>query len=110
MNEVVRVDVFSGQRYDGDWPPDGFTDALAWFQDKLAQIPDKFKGVARCEISSEGGYEDSHYGYIEIWYYRPETEDEKAERIAKRDAELAAQRFNELAILRTLKEKYPEAT
>jgi hypothetical protein len=43
-------------------------------------IPAEFRERARCEISSTGGYEGSHYATIEVSYERPETPEETANR------------------------------
>jgi hypothetical protein len=106
----VRVEVFNADQYDGDWPtekcPAKLADAIQWFQGKLEVIPPEFRDSATCEIGSTSGYEDSHYGHIEIWYERPETAEERAARRADRKAKDAAKTELELATLRELQAKY----
>ena len=60
-------------------------------------IPAEFRATASCEISSESGYEDSHYPAITVRYMRPETLQEAAECEARdkqrRDEETAKARI-----------------
>lgn len=109
----VKVVVFDGKQYDGDWPTPDFPTTLRatieWFQRKLEQIPPEYRDAARCEIESSGGYEGSHYGRITIEYYRAETDDEMDARITKERAALQALQEKEKAALRALRNKYPEA-
>jgi len=110
----IRVTVCDTEQYDGDWPtpnyPTRLVDAIAWFKTKLKEIPVEYRDTARCTIDSIGGYESSHYGHIEISYDRPETTAEQGERLAKAEAQDWSLKERELAALRALKLKYPDAS
>lgn len=105
--ETVTVTVFDGEQHNGDWPALRLVDAIAWFQAKLAEIPEEYRAEARCEIDSSSGYEDCHYGHILISYCRPETDEELAARIAQERADKAHCERMEIAALRALQAKYP---
>lgn len=109
---TVRVSVFDGEQYDGSWPSPEYesklVDVIAWFETILETIPEEYRDVARCRIDSASGYEGSHYGHIEIEYYRPETDAEMARRIAAEKAAAAEREAQDLATLRALKAKYPQ--
>jgi hypothetical protein len=87
--QSVKVDVFSGQRYDGDWPPNDAAGFIAWFQGKIDTIPAEHRSDARIELDSESSYEDSHYASIGISYWRPETDGEMEARAADVRARIA---------------------
>lgn len=107
----VKIVVFNGEQYDDDWPTlDSSTTllaAIAWFNDKLIAIPEEYRESASCEIDSAGGWEGSHYGHIEIWYNRPETDEEMKSRAEKEAKRADKKKREELATLAALKAKYP---
>ena len=82
MRQQKRVTVFDQEQHDGEWPPTDATEFAAWFAGKLGEIPGEYMASAKIEIDSAGGYEGSHYGHIEIYYDRPETDDEMTSREA----------------------------
>ena len=84
----------------GDWPPNDLKGFLAWFESKLADIPEQFRDAASIGIGSTTNY-DSSYATIEIRYVRPETDEEEAER--ERQA-AALEEFIRAADLQTLAE------
>ena len=113
MNEPIAttVVVFDAEQYDGgDWPignyPARLVDCVAWFQRKLKLIPPEYRKLAQIDLESVSGYENSHFVHIRIEYQRPETEDERVDRIReetrKADERLAA----EMELYRRLKTKY----
>jgi hypothetical protein len=77
---IVRENVFGGERWNGDWPPEAAAGFVAWFQELLADIPDEWRQSARIELGSMGGYEGDHSPTIEVTFDRLETPDEIAER------------------------------
>lgn len=107
----IRMSVFetptSNRRR--DWPPDDLVGFIAWFQGKLDEVPEQYRGAARVDLSTD--YEDGDcYVDLSIHYYRPETEDETAARLkweqecrmqVKRDTEA-----NELREYERLKAKF----
>lgn len=73
----VRVSVFETPIFnrDRDWPPDDLVGFIAWFQGKLDEIPEQFRGAARVDLSTD--YEEGDcYVDLSIYYDRPETEEE----------------------------------
>jgi hypothetical protein len=98
--------VFYGGRYDGDWPSEDAAGFLAWFQDKIAEVPAEHRGAIRIELSSESGYEDSHYASIEITYTRLETPEEVADRQEGWRLQKAQQDAAQMAEYERLKAKF----
>lgn len=94
----------------GDWPANDvpLTDIISWFQDALEEIPENHRHTARCTISSETDY-DWHQPTITITYTRPETAKEVAHRKEAAAAERRNQRIAEIATLRALRAKHPDA-
>ncbi len=77
--KFIRIYVADGDST--DWPPDNLVELIAWLKNKLSEIPEEHRGVATCEISSEGG-DDWHMAHMDISYHREETEKEIEERLA----------------------------
>ena len=101
-----RAMVFDNEQYDGEWPPENAAECVAWFSRKLEYIPEEHRATAKIEIDSVGGYEGEHYARIQIYYDRPETDDEMAERETyerRYQEEVVAK---ELQTLAALKAKY----
>lgn len=72
---------------DKDWPPMEAKDFLEWVKQKINLIPDAFIDdayVEICEMSREW-WEESEHQQIEVYYHRPETDIEMAERAEKKD-------------------------
>ena len=103
MRKQTRVKVFDR---DGEWPPTYATECVSWFAEKLASIPDEHKAAAKIEFGSESGYEGDHYVRIQIYYVRPETDDEIAAREAEERRRQEEWKDQELRTLAALKEKY----
>ena len=106
MRKQNRIVVFDQEQYDGEWPPENAMECVAWFAAKIAEIPNKYKTTAKIEIESVSSYEDSHYARIEIYYDRPETDEEMSEREAEERRRQEAQIAKELRTLAELQAKY----
>lgn len=104
--ELTRVTVFSHERYDGEWMPEGLADAIAWLNDKLESIPAEYRDSATIEIDSVSSWEDSHYASITITYTRPETDDEVCERVDRERRMAAHREAQERATYEALKRKF----
>lgn len=107
------VTVVSQDRYGqgpfvfGESYEDGSLDRVIESLHKIRNsIPEEYRTKARCEISSEGGYEDSHSASITVKYYRPETPGETAAREAEMANETAAKEAQEKSAYEALKRKY----
>ena len=106
LNWPVTVTLFNQERYDGEWMPEKLTEAIAWLQKFLEQVPEECHQAASIEIGSTGGYEGDHYATIEISYERPPTAEEKQERLNKEQRDQVAQEANERRAYERLKTKY----
>ena len=105
----VSVTVFRAEQYDGKAPfsyDTKLVDVIAWFQQKLEEIPEQYRANAVCEIGSTGGYEGSTYWTIEITYDRPETASERGERIAAAEAQAIEKREREIAAAKATLARY----
>lgn len=106
LNWSVTVTLFDQEQYDGNWIPEKLTEAVAWLQGFLEQVPVQFRDKATIEISSVGSYEDSHYAAIEISYQRPPTHEEKQGRLAEERQRYDAREASEREVYERLKAKY----
>lgn len=75
-----RVEIFSAEQYDGNFPPDNLQEFASWLDSIVEEIPEEHRETAEIEISS---YYDSRCGRVTISYRRPETDAEWESR--KRD-------------------------
>lgn len=105
----IEVHVAGGAAWDfmPDWPE---TTKLAafrqWLADAEAKIPEEYRSTATIEIDSIGGYEGEHHAEVIIAYWRPETDDEMAERLDREARQRAHQEARERDTLERLKAKY----
>lgn len=102
----VEVVVFEQQRYGGEWMPEKLTDAVAWLQGLLEQVPAEHRDAVKIDIDSTSSYEDSHYATIKVSYWRPPTAEEREGRLAEAKARRENARSQEIAMLRSLQAKY----
>jgi GGDEF domain-containing protein len=90
--KMVQETVYNGGPYDSNgWPPEDPAGFMAWFQDRINQIPEEHRAKATIEFSSEGGYYGEHSAHIEITYMRPETDEQYQSRL-RREADEARQK------------------
>ncbi len=82
-NWTTTVGVLSQEQYDkgpfhfGESYNDGSLDRVIEALNAIRDsIPEEYRAVARCEISSLSGYEGSHCANIDVKYSRPATGDE----------------------------------
>jgi len=97
-----RIDVFYDDKNSSDWPATNPIKFIQWFQEKIDLIPDEFKESASIEISSD----DAGVPEIDIYYYRPENEEETEKRLSRLSMLEYRKKQNELKQLKYLKEKY----
>jgi len=105
MRKQKRVTVFDKEQYNGDWPPSNATEFVAWFAEKISEIPVEYRETAQIDIDSSSCY-DSSFASIEIFYDRPETDDEMSLREHEELRKQREQELRELQTLATLKKKY----
>ena len=109
--DSLRVTVFESEEYDRLWPLPGYQEVnlpnfIMWLQNEISKIPEEYRNRSFIEIDSVAGYEDSHYPTIEIYYYRPETDEEYSVRLKQFMAQELSKERDERALLQTLKLKY----
>jgi len=80
QRQTITVSLFSKEQYDSEWIPEKLSDAIAWLNGFLEQVPPEWRNSATIGVGSVGSYEDSHYAQIGIDYERPETDEEWAAR------------------------------
>jgi hypothetical protein len=97
------------EQYDGEWPPKDAAGFMAWFQERLDDVPPEHRATARIELDTTRSYEDS-YAAIEISYTRMETDEEEAEREQAAAAKADLIRAQELRTLAALQAKYGKPT
>ena len=96
--------LFQWEQYDNGEPPQNLSDFVRWTQSYLDLVPREYRHTAKIEIDNNQSY-DAGYATIHIYYKRPETDEEMAEREGRdRDHaahELSAQRnqYNKLRVL-----------
>ena len=106
MRNITQVIVFDKEQYEGDWPPNDATEYVAWFAAKIEAIPAEYRDTAKIKLESVNSYEDSHDVHLEIYYHRPETDDEMAYRGVEERRREEQQNAQELRTLAALKAKY----
>jgi hypothetical protein len=70
------------------------------------RIPEQYRSNARCEISSQSGYDGDHSPTIEVQYKRPETDEEVVERLSWEAYMRSLTEAEERATLAALQAKY----
>ena len=73
------VSVYKGRQYEDDWPSNP-TQFVEFLQQKINKIPEEWRSVAHLNIDGAHSYECSCVVEMEIWYSRPETDQERANR------------------------------
>ena len=79
---------------------------LEFWQSKLDLVPAKYKHTTKISVEAEGTYEGGAKLLVSVFYFRPETDEEEANRtrIEKERADSLEER--ELRQLEHLKNKY----
>jgi hypothetical protein len=83
---------------------------ISWFDEVMKDVPSEFRQKAMLSVSAEHDGDDGVTAYIEVAYLRPETDEEKTERLAKEERLVASQREWQLKrareVFAMLKTKY----
>ena len=100
------ISVFDNNSEDSlDWPPESPKEFLEWFSAKFNEIPEEHKHTTVVCLSGEDVY-DEPCSAIDIYYYRPETEDETKTREESQEVLDQQTKARELRTLNTLMVKY----
>ena len=102
----TKVTLYEGEKHTDAFPPENGAELVVWLGDVVRSAPEAYRNDVVVEIDSTEGYEGTSYATFEVYYYRPETDGEKQERIAgvARRADLKERR--ERAELARLSSKY----
>lgn len=82
--QTKRIHVVEERSDERKWPPTNALACIGWFQSMLAQVPAEYRDKAVVEISGHESYGDG-YARIEMYFDRPETDEEMAARIEHED-------------------------
>ena len=106
--KTTSVRVTKQEQYDeGSFVFDGtLDDVIASLQTIRNMIPEEYRASAECEITSKGGYEDSHYASIEVTYGRPETDAEVTDRLRSELLRKEVKERQERETFKMLQKKY----
>lgn len=101
----MKVERFTVESFDSNWPPEDAVGCITWFQNLLESVPSEYRHTAKIDIGSDTSYEVDH-ARIGISYTRPETDAEEAERERREQVKEEANRSKELQLLAQLQAKY----
>lgn len=85
--------------------PEKASEFIAYFQEKIATIPDECLETARIEIEADVAWDWPQLS-VEIYYERDETEEEAIQREQQKANREAQTKSRELAELERIKKKY----
>lgn len=102
MKKQVRITAIAVSGCGKDYPPDCASEFLAWFERKLAGIPEEFRDSATIDIEE---YDYDRPG-IEINYDRPETDEEESARESWELQLTERHKRDAIAKIARLKEEY----
>lgn len=86
MNDVTTVVVLEMESDDREFPfgyESKLKDVISILEDALEEIPEEYRDDARFEIDSHSGYERCPSSSVKIYYGRPMTDEEVANREAE---------------------------
>lgn len=96
---------FNSSETDNDGPPEPALEALAWWTEKINQVPEQFRAAATVELIRS----DWNRPGVRISYERPETDEEEAQRLKTTEMWDRQKEARERAELIRLRAKYPTA-
>ena len=103
---LKTVTVVAAEQYDEGFPPTNLLAFTKWLETHLASIPPEYRGGAEIVFDHVESYGDSVYVTVHIFYERPETQEEAAERAACSRHALAEKELRERLLYAQLKAKY----
>ena len=84
MREDIAITVYEQEAFSGFDIPEKATDFIEFWQSKLAMVPAEFIDSARIEFEAEE-YCESATVNVELYYVRPESDEEAAARVANNE-------------------------
>lgn len=103
----MRVSVRDVARYAFGDLPTTLPEWFAWLEEARAEVPKEYHDALKCVLSFDEGYCDSGAtASLEVWYERPETDDEMIVRVSRGISYIQSQEASERATFERLKQKY----
>lgn len=105
---LTYVEVWNSESPDTDGIeslPESAVEFAAWLTAVIAEVPSEFQKDVMIDFEVAPDYDGGHVG-LELYYQRPETEEEEKERLRKDQERAKADEEWERKMLRILKEKY----
>lgn len=107
FRESVRVPVRSVDHYSFDELPTTLSEWLAWLEAAKDEAPAEYREHLNCVLNWESGYYDSgDSASLDIWYERPETDEEMTTRVNRGIAYVRGKEASERATYEALKRKF----
>ena len=103
---LKTVKVLDTEQYEADFPPDNLVALNEWLQGYLASIPPEYRKDAKVHLGYREDHGDSIWVTVRIFYTRPETPEEIAERVNRRAEAVAEKERQEKLLYSQLKVKY----
>lgn len=98
--------VFGSFTEENKYSNDRLLDVRDWIENLLKQVPEEHRARAEIDVDSIGGYEGEHHTEVSVYYWRPETDKEMAEREAELLKYAEEQRQRDLRTIAALKAKH----
>lgn len=103
---VYRKGIFGSFINREEYDDDKLSDVISWLQDQLDAVPAEYRDACHLGIESIGGYEGEHHVEMSIYYWRPESFEEKSEREMRYMQQAERYEAQERALFNSLKSKY----
>lgn len=100
---MKKVMVFDSDKQSG--LPETLGNFREWLDEIIDSIPEEYQAGAHIVIDSRPCYDSAEH-WLEIWYLRPKTEQEKQEEATKEAARRERLKADELRTLNMLQAKY----
>lgn len=103
---VCEKEVFGSLTQKDSYGDDTLLEVRDWIDALLAKVPAEYSAEVKINVNSVGGYEGEHHTEIKVYYRRPATAKETAEREAAEQSRRKRIEADELRTLAALKKKY----
>jgi hypothetical protein len=100
MSTLKTITLFDEEE---DWPED-LIGLIAWLQEHLNSIPEKYRATAKFRITPGGEWNGAT---VDIQYKRPENEEDRRKRDEQERALAQALRQNQINKMHDLMARYP---
>lgn len=104
MKKEIRIVIFSSGSC-AHALPNNSAEFIKWWEEKFNLCPSEYSEKLQVDCSTSTYYDSSQLE-VEIYYYRPETDEEYENRLKKEQQALEFRKNQELCELERLKKKY----